>query len=127
LEGAILNLLITSVFDNRDSADLALMRLRRKGIHFSVADLSYPKGESAVFQSYSPYNYSPLSPLGANDPFIPPIGSRAIFSRIEVIPKGDTTLTVRVPSEESSRAADILRSAQGRQIRLHDSPFIASQ
>ena len=39
---------LTAVFDDRDGADLALMRLRRNGIEYSIAELRAPDRRSGA-------------------------------------------------------------------------------
>ena len=38
----VLTTQMTAIFEDRDGADLALMRLRRNGIEYSVAELRAP-------------------------------------------------------------------------------------
>lgn len=109
--------LVTARFDDRDSADLALMRLRRSGVRFDFTGLLVNGGERRMnAEVFSPYSVNMTNQPGASDPFFPPVGSRAIFSREADIPRRDVILKLRVSGDDIPRARDILRSVGGRHI-----------
>lgn len=116
-----MNSLITVRFDDRDMTDLALMRLRRGGVKFSVIGLFVSGDERrplGTMEAYSPqYSFSMVNPLGNSDPAaILPMASRAIFGKLESRSVRDTVLKIRLDSDNVGRARDILRSAHGRGI-----------
>lgn len=112
-----MNSLVTVRFDDRDSADLALMRLRRRGVHFDFVGLLHSDGERrGPAEVFSPYSSSMTNMLGSDDPLFPNIGSIALFSAHGEVPKRDVMLKIRVENTDLPRARDILRSANGRRI-----------
>lgn len=111
--------LVTARFEDRDSADLALMRLRRSGVSYEYGGLLTSGGERKVTaQVFSPYSPTMTNSLGSSDFFFPQIGSRAIFSREDSLPKGDVILKISVSGEDISRARDVLRSCGGYGIEV---------
>ncbi len=109
--------LVTARFDDRDSADLALMRLRRSGVRFDFTGLIVKDSAHRMnAEVFSPYSANMTNQLGATDPFFPPVGYRALFSRNVDLPKRDVILKLRVSGKDIPRARDILRSVGGRQI-----------
>lgn len=108
--------LMSARFDDRDSADLALMRLRRGGVRFERVGLLSRGGERRVNAGvFSPYSINMLNQPGASDPFFPPVGSRAVFPG-GTLPAGEVILKLRVSREDLSRARDAVRSAGGRHV-----------
>ena len=91
---------LTAVFDDRDGADLALMRLRRNGVEFSVADLRAPRRK--------PENDMPLLSM-----YAAVLGSRAAIERTAAT-AGQAKLTVNVRTDQVLKAREIIATVKGR-------------
>lgn len=107
-------------FSDRDSADLALMRLRRCGIDFNAEKLETAESPhntdfpGELVNIVYPYGLASSNPVGSSEnSVIPTIGARALFSR-RTPPDGEATLHLSVRMAHLSRAQEILRSAGGR-------------
>ena len=111
---------LTAVFDDRDGADLALMRLRRNGIEFELKDLRAPDKK--------PENDMPLLGLGPalragqpTDSVLPGqmyaavLGSRAALER-SAAAAGQAKLTVNVRTDQVLKAREIIATVKGRVI-----------
>lgn len=105
-------------FDNTDAAELAVSKLRRSGLSFTVlqvspaarqADNDFPG--STVNVVY-PYDLSSVNPLGSVGGVSPLIGARAMLNSTSA-PEGEVQLRVKVEKEDLTRAREILRSAHG--------------
>ena len=111
--------IVTARFDDRDSADLALMRLRRSGVRFDFTGLLINGGERGANAGvFSPYSINMVNQPGASDSFFPPVGSRAIFSNETSVPKREVLLKLLVSGEDIPQARDIIRSVGGRHIEV---------
>ena len=108
---------LTAVFDDRDGADLALMRLRRNGIEYSIAEMKAPDRKA---KSDMPLlNMSPSYGLTATDG-IPPgemyaavLNSRAVMER-NAASAGQARLTLNVRGDQVLRAREIISTVKGR-------------
>ncbi len=110
---------LTAVFDDRDGADLALMRLRRNGVEFSVADLRAPRRK--------PENDMPLLSMGPafdrrqtegvlpGQMYAAVLGSRAAMERTAAT-AGQAKLTVNVRTDQVLKAREIIATVKGRVI-----------
>ena len=109
---------LTAVFDDRDGADLALMRLRRNGIEFSVADMRAPDRKA---KSDMPLlNLSPAYGTPASNSSVLPgemyaavLNSRAVMER-SAASAGQARLTVNVRTDQVLRAREIISTVKGR-------------
>ena len=108
---------LTAVFDDRDGADLALMRLRRNGIEFSVADLRAP--DRKLRSDMPLLGMSPSFQLTQTDSVLPGemyaavLGSRAAMER-SAAAAGQARLTVNVRTDQVLRAREIIATVKGR-------------
>ena len=108
---------ITAVFDDRDGADLALMRLRRNGIEYSIAEMRAPDRKA---KSDMPLvNMNPSYGLTASDSILPGevyaavLGSRAVMERTSAA-AGRARLTLNVRTVQVLRAREIISTVKGR-------------
>lgn len=108
---------ITAVFDDRDGADLALMRLRRNGIEYSIAEMRAPDRKT---KSDMPLvNMSPAYGHAATDGFMPGevyaavLNSRAVMERTRTA-AGQARLTLNVRADQVLRAREIIATVKGR-------------
>ena len=109
---------LTAVFDDRDGADLALMRLRRNGIEYSIAEMKAPDRKA---KSDMPLlNMSPSYGLTVADNGVLPgemyaavLGSRAVMER-NAASAGQARLTLNVRADQVLRAREIISTVKGR-------------
>ena len=108
---------LTAVFDDRDGADLALMRLRRNGIEYSIAEMRAPDRKT---KSDMPLlNMSPSYGLTATDGILPGemyaavLNSRAVMER-SAASAGQARLTLNVRADQVLRAREIIATVKGR-------------
>ena len=108
---------LTAVFDDRDGADLALMRLRRNGIEYSIAEMRAPDRRT---KSDMPLlNMSPSYGLTATDGILPGemyaavLNSRAVMER-SAASAGQARLTLNVRADQVLRAREIIATVKGR-------------
>lgn len=108
---------LTAVFDDRDGADLALMRLRRNGIEYSVTEMRAPDRKR---ESEMPLlNMAPTYGLTASDGIVPAemyaavLGSRAVMERTGAA-AGQARLTLNVRADQVLRAREIIATVKGR-------------
>ena len=109
---------ITAVFDDRDGADLALMRLRRNGVEFSVQDLRAPdrkaRGDMPLLGMGPGFGTaSPVESVLPGQMYAAVLGSRAAMER-SAAAAGQARLTVNVRTDQVLRAREIIASAKGR-------------
>ena len=109
---------ITAVFDERDGADLALMRLRRNGIDYSIAELRAPERRPPSDMPLMNMSASYGLPLASDG--VPPgemyravLGSRAVTQR-SAAAAGQARLTLNVRTDQVLRAREIISTAKGR-------------
>ena len=109
---------LTAVFDDRDGADIALMRLRRNGVDYSVAELRAP--DRKVRSDMPLLDLSPSYGLSAASDGVSPgqmyaavLGSRAVTQR-SAASAGQARLTLNVRTDQVLRAREIIDSVKGR-------------
>lgn len=114
---------LTARFESRDAAELAISRLRRSGMTFSVAKLTPAVKSSgndlaeSMVNVVFPYNQASISPLGAtNGGMYPHMGMRAMMKG-DPERSGGAVLRIRVGDSSLERAREILRSSHGTEIR----------
>lgn len=106
---------LKAVFDDRDGADLALMRLRRNGIDYSIADLRAPDKDVPQQLMMSDLSYGPVTQdiVSPGQMVSAVLGSRAVAERGNM-GRGKAELTLNIPSEQVLKARQIISSAKGR-------------
>ena len=109
---------LTAVFDSRDGADLALMRLRRNGIDYSVAELRAPerkaRSEMPLMNMSSSYGLGLASDEPApGEVYSAVLNSRAVSQRTAAA-AGQARLTLDVRTDQVLRAREIISTAKGR-------------
>lgn len=109
---------ITAVFDDRDGADLALMRLRRNGIDYSVAELRAPErkaqSDMPLMNMSSSYGLSMAADgVSPGEMYNAVLGSRAVTQR-SAASAGQARLTLNVRTDQVLRAREIISTAKGR-------------
>ena len=76
---------MTAIFDDRDGADLALMRLRRNGIEYSVAELRAPdrkaKSDMPLLDMTSSYGLGMSDGIAPGEMYAAVLNSRAVMER----------------------------------------------
>jgi len=108
---------LTAVFDDREGADLALMRLRRNGIEYSVEELRAP--DRRVSSDMPLIDMSPGYGLTASDAVSPGamysavLGSRAVMERAAAR-AGSARLTLNIRTDQVLRAREIIATVKGR-------------
>ena len=108
---------MTAVFDDRDGADLALMRLRRNGIEYSIQELKAP--ERKVKSDMPLLDMSPSYGLGVSqgvtpgDMYAAVLNSRAVMERSSS-GTGQASLTLNVRADQVLRAKEIIAGVKGR-------------
>ncbi|MGI5936393.1 MAG: hypothetical protein ACOX7I_06305 [Oscillospiraceae bacterium] len=112
---------LTVRFDSRDWADLALMRLRRNGIEFSMAKVTVPREkQNTEFPEDGGRVLYPFS-LGAMNMdglYFPLFGAQAVLSRGLPNDTGEAVLQLKVSLDQLPRAREILINAHGRDISI---------
>ena len=109
---------ITAVFDDREGADLALMRLRRGGIEYSITELRAPdrraKSDMPLLgqglRAGMPAAGESVLPGGM---YAAVLGSRAVMER-GAASAGHARLTLNVRADQALRAREIIATAKGR-------------
>ena len=113
---------LSARFDDRDSAALALMRLRRNGVEFSVSRLYVdgPGRDRGAYgmAAYSPYSQNITNPLGSSNSAFSNLGSHALLWQDSLPQHGDAVLQLSLDPSQIQRAREIIRSAHGRNIRV---------
>ena len=108
---------LTAVFDERDGADLALMRLRRNGIEYSIAELRAPDRKTSSDMpalNLSPsYGLSAADGISAGEMYSAVLGSRAVMER-SAVSAGQARLTLNVRTDQVLRAREIISTVKGR-------------
>ena len=102
---------LSAVFDDRDGADLALLRLRRNNIDYSIAELKAPERGSGP--SFTAADIVPVYGLSAPTAVSAVLGSRAVSQRTAAN-RGQARLTINVNSDQALHARAILCSVKGR-------------
>ncbi len=109
---------LTAVFDDRDGADLALMRLRRNGIDYSVAELRAPdrkvRNEMPLLNMSSSYGLSMAADgVSPGAMYSAVLGSRAVTQR-SAAGAGQARLTLNIRTDQVLRAREIIATVKGR-------------
>ncbi len=109
---------LTAVFDDRDGADLALMRLRRNGIEYSIAELKAPergaKSDMPLLDMSPSYSLSAATDgVSPGEMYAAVLGSRAAARRAAAS-AGQARLTLNVRTEQVLRAREIIATVKGR-------------
>ncbi len=108
---------ITAVFDDRDGADLALMRLRRNGIDYSIAELRAPDrkapNEMPILNMSASYGLSMTDGIAPGEMYSAVLNSRAVTQR-SAAAAGQARLTLNVRTDQVLRAREIISTVKGR-------------
>lgn len=108
---------MTAIFDDRDGADLALMRLRRNGIEYSIAELRAPdrkvKSEMPLLDMSSGYGLGMTDRIGPGEMYAAVLNSRAVMER-NASSAGQARLVLNVPADQMLRAREIIATVKGR-------------
>ena len=108
---------ITAVFDDRDGADLALMRLRRNGIEYSIEELRAPdrrvQSDMPLIDMSPSYGLTAYTGISAGEMYAAVLGSRAVMER-NAAKTGNAHLTLNVRTDQVLRAREIISTAKGR-------------
>ncbi len=108
---------LTAVFEDRDGADLALMRLRRNGIEYSVADLRAPdkkrKSDMPLVDMAPSYGLDATDAVTSGEMYAAVLNSRAVMER-NAPNVGQARLTLDVRSDQVLRAREIISTVKGR-------------
>ena len=106
---------LKALFEDRDGADLALMRLRRNGVDYSIADLRAPERGLPRELMMTDLAFGPT----ATDAVSPGqmvsavLGSRSVMERGSGGHSG-AELTLNIRSDQVLKARQIINSAKGR-------------
>ena len=109
---------LTAVFDSRDGADLALMRLRRNGVDYSVAELRAPdkgaRSDMPLTEMSSSYGLDLASDgIAPGAMYSAVLHSRAVTQR-SAAAAGQARLTLNVRTDQVLRAREIISTVKGR-------------
>ncbi len=108
---------LTAVFDDRDGADLALMRLRRNGIEYSIAELRAPErkaqGDMPLLNMSAGHGLLATDGIEPGAMYSAVLGSRAVTQRAAAR-AGQARLTLNVRTDQVLRAREILATVKGR-------------
>ena len=108
---------LTAVFDDRDGADLALMRLRRNGIEYSVQELRAPDrkvpSDMPLLDMSPSYGLTASNGISPGEMYAAVLGSRAVMER-NAVTAGNARLTLNVRTDQVLRAREIISTARGR-------------
>lgn len=106
---------LKAVFDDRDGADLALMRLRRNGVEYSIADLRAPDREvpRQLMMNDQPYRNAAVDIISPGQMLSAVLGSRAVTER-GGMGRGRAELTLNVRADQALQARRIISSVKGR-------------
>lgn len=106
---------LSAVFDDREGADLALLRLRRNNIDYSVAELKAPeRAANLTAADITPmYGLSSPTAVSASRMYSAVLGSRAVAQRTAAS-RGGARLTINVNADQALHARAILCSVKGR-------------
>jgi hypothetical protein len=108
---------ITAVFHDRDGADLALMRLRRNGISYSIGQLTVPERQAQsampLLSMSSTYGLTADNGVSAGEMYAAVLHSRAVMER-NAAASGQAKLTLNVQTDQVLRAREIIGTANGR-------------
>ncbi len=110
---------LTAVFDDRDGADLALMRLRRNGIEYSITEMRAPdrrvKSEMPLLSMGAASGPRLSDGVLPGEVYAAVLGSRAVMER-SAASAGQARLTINVRADQVLRAREIIATVKGRVI-----------
>lgn len=113
----VLTTQLTAVFDDRDGADLALMRLRRNGVEYSIAELRAPdrsaRSDMPALSMSPSWGLTASDAVSAGEMYAAVLGSRAVMER-NAVSAGHARLTLNVRTDQVLRAREIISTAKGR-------------
>lgn len=108
---------LTAVFDDRDGADLALMRLRRNGIEYSISELKAPdkkaKSDMPLLNMSPSYGLAMTDGISAGEMYAAVLNSKAVMER-NAAAAGQARLTLNVRADQVLRAREIISTVKGR-------------
>ena len=108
---------LTAVFDDRDGADLALMRLRRNGIEYSITEMRAPdrkvKSDMPLLGMLPSTSLSNGLGVAPGEMYAAVLGSRAVMERTAA-KAGSARLTLNVRTDQVLRAREIIATVKGR-------------
>ena len=108
---------LTAVFDDRDGADLALMRLRRNGIEYSIAEMKAPdrkaKSDMPLLNMSPSYGLTSVAGIPPGEMYAAVLNSRAVMER-NAASAGQARLTLNVRADQVLRAREIIATVKGR-------------
>jgi hypothetical protein len=108
---------LTAVFQDRDGADLALMRLRRNGIEYSIGELKAPERQVGsampLLNLNSTYGLTADNGVSAGEMYAAVLHSRAVMERTAAV-SGQARLTLNVRTDQVLRAREIIATVNGR-------------
>ena len=108
---------MTAMFDDRDGADLALMRLRRNGIEYSIQELKAPerkmKSDMPLLDMSPSYGLGVSQGVTPGDMYGAVLSSRAVMERSSA-GSGQASLTLNVRADQVLRAKEIIAGVKGR-------------
>ena len=108
---------LTAVFDDREGADLALMRLRRNGIEYSITEMRAPdrkaKSEMPLLNMNASYGLTATDAVTPGEMYAAVLNSRAVMER-SAASAGQARLTLNVRADQVLRAREIIATVKGR-------------
>ena len=108
---------LTAVFEDRDGADLALMRLRRNGIEYSITEMRVPDrrrpSDMPLLGLGQTGGRTPQNGVLPGQMYAAVLGSRAVMERTAAA-AGQARLTLNVRSDQVLRAREIIATVKGR-------------
>ena len=108
---------LTAVFDDRDGADLALMRLRRNGIEYSITEMKAPdrkaKSDMPLLNMSPSYGLTAADGISPGEMYAAVLNSRAVMER-NAASAGQARLTLNVRADQVLRAREIISTVKGR-------------
>ena len=108
---------ITAVFDDREGADLALMRLRRNGIEYAITEMRAPdrraKSDMPLLNMSPAYGLTAGDGVLSGEMYAAVLHSRAVMERTSAS-AGQARLTLNVRTDQVLRAREIIATVKGR-------------
>ena len=108
---------LTAVFDDREGADLALMRLRRNGIEYAITEMRAPdRRRQSDMPLLGPGRTAGTAAQNAVLPgemYAAVLTSRAVMERTRAA-AGQARLTLNVRTDQVLRAREIIATVKGR-------------
>jgi len=113
-----MNAQLSSRFESRDMADMALTRLRRAGIAYSSARVATENraGSSVSAADFTGFLMEQGMGADVTSGFVPVIPYHGLVASAGA---GETAvLSIKVSADQLDRARDVLRSSNGRDVRI---------